>query len=99
MPDLDAVIHKYRLPFLTDNSDLVEIRVRDGKLLHLAVQHGDIHVWAAVDPTDPGHHACFRLAGTGAMVDPSWRHLGTVMHAEYVWHVFSERSREWCRYV
>jgi hypothetical protein len=93
MPDLDAVIHKYCLPFLTQRTDHVEVPIRNGKLLHVAVQHGDIHLWAAVDPRDTESHAVFRLAGTGTMVDTSWHHLGTVLLGDYVWHVFSELRR------
>lgn len=92
MPDLDAVIHKYRLPFLTQGA-VVEVPIRNGRLLHLAVQHDEIHLWVAVDPNDRESHAVFRLVGTGGMIDTSWHHLGTVQHGDFVWHVFSDLNR------
>lgn len=86
----DRVIHKYRMPFKSELLDAVDIPVREGDLLHLAIQHGDIHVWAAVDPTTEPITARFHLRGTGSTVDPAWYHLGTVLDGDYVWHVFSE---------
>lgn len=47
MPD-QLVIHKYRLPFKSGLVDVVEVPVRVGRLLHVALQHGEIHAWAAV---------------------------------------------------
>lgn len=91
--DRDAVIHKYRLPFKSDLKDTVEVRVRHGRLLHLAVQHGDIHVWAAVDPRTSEAFTVFHLAGTGAEIDTSWHHMGTVVDGDYVWHIFTESGR------
>jgi hypothetical protein len=89
MPE-QLVIHKYRLPFKSELAEVVEVTVRVGKLLHLAIQHDDVHVWAAVDPARPEVAARFRLVGTGSPVDPSW-HLGTVLDSGYVWHIFSEK--------
>jgi hypothetical protein len=88
------VIHKYRLPFKSERSDVVEVPVRVGRLLHVALQHGEIHAWAAVDPGWPEVAHRFRLAGTGAPIDPSWHHLGTVLDGAYVWHIFSEKPME-----
>lgn len=85
-----TVVHKYRLPFHENLDDKVKIPVRVGWLLHLGMQHGEIHIWAAVDPSQPEVPARFRLVGTGSPIDPDWHHLGTVMDGEYVWHVFAE---------
>lgn len=83
------VIHKYRLPFLETGLSVVDVPVRVGGLMHLAMQHGEVHVWAAVDPKSRETLTRFHLVGTGGAVDPSWRHLGTVMDGGFVWHVFS----------
>lgn len=87
---MNQVIHKYRLPFYSDSTDTVAVSVRVGELMHLAMQDGDVHVWAAVDPAAPKVPAQFRLVATGSTVDPSWCHLGTVLDRGYVWHVFAE---------
>lgn len=89
----DVVIHKYCLPFKSRIVDIVEVPVRSGRLLHLAVQHGEIHVWAAVDHTDHETSTIFHLVGTGGLADTSWHHLGSVIDGDYVWHIFSETAR------
>ena len=91
------VIHKYRLPFKSELKDVVDVEVRPGDHLHLALQGGDIHAWAAVDPDRELVTARFRLVGTGGRVDPVWHHLGTVLDGGYVWHVFCEHT--WRRLV
>jgi hypothetical protein len=84
------VIHKYRLPFHDGLHDLVEVPVRSGGFMHVAMQDGEVHVWAAVDPRAPEQLTRFRLVGTGSTVDLSWHHLGTVMDGPYVWHIYTE---------
>lgn len=91
--DQGAVIHKYKLPFKYRLLDTVEVPVRHGQLLHLAIQHGAIHVWAVVDPRTSEAPTVFHCAGTGVEIDTSWHHLGTVIDGDYVWHVFSESRR------
>lgn len=87
------VIHKYRLPFKSEMVDRVEVPVRRGRPLHLAVQHGEIHLWAAVDPAGSEVPTEFRLVGTGGKVELDWHHLGTVLDGDYVWHIFSASQR------
>jgi hypothetical protein len=48
------VIHKYRLPFKSDLTDLVEVPVRHGRPLHLAVQHGEIQTCDCQRSVDHG---------------------------------------------
>lgn len=86
------VIHKYRLPFMETGIAAVDVPVRVGGLMHLAMQHGEVHVWAAVDPNAREVLTRFHLVGTGGAVDLSWYHLGTVMDNGFVWHVFTEAA-------
>jgi hypothetical protein len=72
----DLVIHKYRLPFMSDRIDTCDVKIPTGAFLHLAVQHRDVHVWAAVDPNSDTVTTRFHLVGTGRTVDPRWYHLG-----------------------
>jgi hypothetical protein len=83
-------IHKYRLPFHDAPQATVKVEVRSGALMHVAMQDGEVHVWAAVDPSTALQPVWFHLVGTGGEVDPKWYHLGTVIDGIYVWHIFSE---------
>lgn len=84
------VIHKYRLPFHSKIRDVVEIQARPGRLLLLAKQGADIHIWVAVDPGTPLRPIKLHLVGTGSEIDLAWSHLGSIIDGSYVWHVFAE---------
>lgn len=88
--EMDAVIHEYRLPFRTELGNSTKIDVFSGRLLHLALQHGEIHLWAAVDAHRGPTPMVFHLVGTGGRVNSAWHHLGSVLAGAAAFHVFSE---------
>lgn len=82
---------KYRLPFLVGTTSIIDIDMpADAALLHVAVQHDEIHLWALADDTRQTRTERFRMYGTGQQVEGSHRYLGTVHHEGFVWHVFHE---------
>jgi len=64
----------------------------DAQPLAVQEQHGDLCLWAHVDPTKPLVDQQIRMYGTGHLIpdglDQEEYHIGTVQHYELVWHVF-----------
>ncbi len=75
-------------------SDHPVLRMQKGaKVLSVDVQHGDIQVWALVDPEAPRELRRFRMARTGHPLEDeiaSMRFIGTVqmMGGQLIWHIF-----------
>lgn len=94
-------ILKYKLPFLWDNTGIVNIEMpQTSSPLHVALQNGEIHVWALVADSGKKRTERFRMYGTGQpiegvnalglIVGSVPRYLGTVHQGDLVWHVFHE---------
>lgn len=97
----EARVFKYRLPFLSDNTDVVNVDMpQPATVLHVALQCGEIHVWALVDTSGKSRPERFRMYATGQTVDgfnvlgllmdAMPRYVGTVHQGDLVWHVFHE---------
>lgn len=65
------------------------------KILHLAEQHGELCLWALVDPDAAQEVREFVIAGTGH-TSPTDGHVGTALMkgGEYVWHLFEVTQME-----
>lgn len=63
---------------------------KGARLLHVAMQHHSLCVWALVDPVAPLVRRGFRIAGTGHPIDGNdcKNHVSTVFDGPFVWHVF-----------
>lgn len=85
-----STIWKYQLK----PQDLQELEVPDGaQFIAAQVQHGQICLWAIVEPTLPKTWRVVRIVGTGQEFNPTGlRHIGSVQLSGglYVFHVFEE---------
>ncbi|KKK62381.1 hypothetical protein LCGC14_3004920 [marine sediment metagenome] len=87
-------IWKYTLP-LTDYP--VVSMQKGARVLSVGVQHGEVQVWALVDPEAPTELRRFRVAGTGHPLEDeiaSMRFIGTVQMGAFVWHIFEDQEAE-----
>ncbi len=89
-------IWKYTLP-VTDHPILP--MQKDARVLSVDVQHGEVQVWALVDPEAPTELRRFRVSGTGHPLGEeieSLRFIGTVqmMGGQLVWHIFVHPEAE-----
>jgi hypothetical protein len=64
---------------------------RGALLLSFQDQHGQLCLWAAVDPAEPMELRRFRLAGTGHPI-AGGVYVGTAQQGEFVWHLFLVRG-------
>ena len=81
-------IWKYTLP-VTDYP--VIPMQRGARVLSVDVQHGEVQIWALVDPEAPTELRKFRMADTGHPLEEeivSMRFIGTVQMGELVRHIF-----------
>ena len=83
---MKKIVYKYKL----ETFDCA-IKVPKGITpLHVAVQYGNIIVWALVDPEAPLISRRFKVIGTGTPINTTGdeKFLGTVFQGHLVWHVF-----------
>ncbi|KKK61113.1 hypothetical protein LCGC14_3017550, partial [marine sediment metagenome] len=83
-------IWKFTLP-VTDHP--IVLMPKGAKVLSAGVQHGDVQVWALVDPEAPKESRRFRVAGTGHPLEDevvSLRFIDTVqmLGGSLIWHIF-----------
>jgi hypothetical protein len=91
---MSDTIYKYSLPL----DDIVRIPLPFGaRVLSVGEQHGQLVLWALVNPAYKTLLTTFRIAGTGhPIVDAEhWNFIGTVQTREgsLVWHVFQKEAR------
>lgn len=89
---------KYQVE-LSDRTTVLPLGPRD-RVVHVAVQHGTITLWAEVfdrrcaaespssEPVVEDYRRCFGVFGTGHEVRPNSLHVGTVMMDMFVWHIY-----------
>lgn len=68
---------------------------KGAEIIHVAEQHGDVHLWAIVDDAKTAEERKFFLIGTGhPLPDVKLSHLGTalVYHGDLVLHVFEREE-------
>jgi tagatose-1,6-bisphosphate aldolase non-catalytic subunit AgaZ/GatZ len=66
------------------------------KPLTVAMQGGDLYLWAEVDPNQPTTDRRFYVIGTGAPLPDGYRHYVGTAHdtaAAHVWHVYEVHPR------
>lgn len=80
-------VFKYPLPAGTMTT---KVRMpRGAELLHVAMQHGDVTVWALVDDDNSRVNRRITVIGTGWDVEEgSGKFVGTAFDGAFVWHVF-----------
>lgn len=83
----------YKYPLVLKESQTIQMPV-DSKIISVQNQHGDITIWAIVDPKSPMRERKFFIHGTGDGLPNNWAnylmYLATVQISYYVWHVFEE---------
>jgi hypothetical protein len=92
------VIWKYQL---ADEARQVVMMPSGAEILSVQQQHGDLQLWAMVDPDLPKQMRVFEIFGTGTtMPDLSSegrvrRHVATVQTCQgmLVWHVFELQGK------
>lgn len=87
-------IHKYILTTRDDQDISMPSGPSGIQLLHVAFQHGDLCLWARVDPGYPTRDVRVHIRGTGhpmGEAELGARHIGTVMSTSgnLVFHVFA----------
>lgn len=82
----NQTIYKYRLK-ITDEQDIA--MPFTAEVLSVAMQRGELCVWALVNPGLMLENRRFHIAGTGHPA-PIGRFIGTVQQAggDLIWHVF-----------
>lgn len=89
---MGRTIYKYNLSDACRlNSGAVEMP-EHAFFLSVQMQHGNVTLWAMVDPDAKMATRRFRIFGTGHEITgfPSVNHIGTVQEegGRFVWHVF-----------
>jgi hypothetical protein len=56
--------------------------------IHVAIQGGELTLWARVDPNEPVRARVVAVTGTGGNAPSEWLHVGTVFDGDFVWHVW-----------
>lgn len=84
-------IYKYPLSLA---SGVQSVTLPEGaKVIHFGIQ-GDVPcIWARVDPFATAQQTRYFWAlGTGSDVKDNLKHIGTVLHGAYVWHLFEVKQ-------
>ena len=83
---MGKTIWKFLIPFPTQ---MYRLPMPAGaKIIHTDVQHGQICIWAEVDPHRPYGDRFFVIVGTGGYVEENLTHVGTVQIPPHVWHLY-----------
>ena len=78
-------IYKYNLSVYADNKfDMPE----GAETLHVDNQQDHLCLWATVDTDLPKQPRSFIILGTGHVIPPDARYVGTAQVDPFVWHVF-----------
>lgn len=62
---------------------------RNPNIVHVAMQHGRLCLWAHVDPRMDKRPVYFEVHGTGHPIAGAAYHVGIAFQGALVWHVFS----------
>ena len=93
---MTKTIHRYRITETTLEGTPLQKRCsvqmpKGAVCRHIAIQNGDITVWAEVNPDQEPEARCFVIAGTGEEIPETAEHSGTVKAEQYIWHVLEDR--------
>ncbi len=78
-------IWKYRVPL--NENPVINMQV-GAKVLSFQEQHGELCLWAVVDPKANVEPRKFKLVGIGHPFDPDAKYIGTTQLGAFVWHLF-----------
>lgn len=65
---------------------------KGGKILSTHMQGRYLCVWVLVDPRELPVSRTFFVYETGHGIKPGLEFVGTVMHGDFVWHLFEDPS-------
>jgi hypothetical protein len=65
-----------------------------GRIVHFAIQNGDLCLWAEVIQVEPDRSMSVRIFGTGNRIPEPFEHCGTVQDGGLVWHLYREPAVE-----
>lgn len=78
-------IHKYLLKLQEEQT----LAIPEGyEIIHCGMQNGWICLWAIVPLVGEMTSVKVKVFGTGQPMSSHGKHIGTVQHDAYVWHVF-----------
>lgn len=60
------------------------------EVVRFALQHGEAHIWAIVDPAAPLRLRHFSIIGTGMPMPPG-DYVGTLEQGPFVWHLIEHK--------
>lgn len=60
------------------------------RIMTLAVQDGQVALWALVDPVQTPEKRTFEIFGTGWEIDGRLTYIGTWQEPPFVWHLFEQ---------
>ena len=82
------VIYKY--PLIVTDIQIV-LLPEGAQILHVDVQNHCLCLWALVDPEAPLYPQTIEVIGTGntILTIGTIKHIGTVLMAPFVWHIFT----------
>ena len=61
---------------------------KGAEFLHVAMQHGMVTLWARIDPKAKTERRTFYIHGTGQLLSPYEKYVGTAFDNAFVWHLF-----------
>lgn len=67
---------------------------RGHKVVHLAVQNDELHMWTVGPQDGPSEPRTFEVYGTGHDVPGDRAYVGTVQSPPFVWHVFEVPNQD-----
>lgn len=76
-------IHKYHIQY-QDTVNLPET----AKVIHFDFQDDTPTIWVEQDLNAPTVPMDFRILGTGYEVPPNAKHIKSVIHTPFVWHLY-----------
>jgi hypothetical protein len=83
---IPLLVWKYAVA-LQQGAVRVEMPV-EARVLEVASQGEDFHIWALVDADLPRETRAFQWAGTGHPTPEAGEYVGTVHERGFVWHLF-----------
>lgn len=83
------IIYKYNLG-VPDTYTKVRVQIYStGRFLKAGILKDHLYVWYLVDGSSPKMNVDYLIMGTGHIIrEKQMKHLETIFHGAYVWHLF-----------
>jgi hypothetical protein len=82
---------------LVANHGMFDLELPIGaQVVHVSMQHGQLCLWALVDPDAAAERREFVMCGTGHPVPENATHVQSFLmdDGEFVWHIFAPRDEK-----